>query len=353
MKILSIVGARPQFIKLGPLSKEIRKQHNEIIVHTGQHFDKEMSANIFSDLKIPRPDYNLKIHGGNHGEQTGRMMIDLEKLVQDLRPEAIIVFGDTNSTIAGAIVGSKLDIPIVHVEAGLRSFNRNMPEEINRIITDHTSQLLFSPTMTAVKNLENEGLKNRTFFTGDIMVDALMQNVEKVHIDTILKRLKIETNKYFLLTLHRPYNVDDPSRLNLILTKLSQIKTSIIFPIHPRTEKVLSDNKIKIGENIFLIKPQGYLDFLSLINSAKKVLTDSGGIQKEAYILKIPCLTIRTETEWIETIKGGWNKLIGPENHDFIEQIISKKAPNKNQNIFGENVAKKMVSIINKNLAKY
>ena len=353
MKILSIVGARPQFIKLGPLSKEIRKQHNEIIVHTGQHFDKEMSANIFSDLEIPKPDYNLKIHGGNHGEQTGRMMIDLEKLVQGLRPEAIIVFGDTNSTIAGAIVGSKLNIPIVHVEAGLRSFNRNMPEEINRIITDHTSQLLFSPTMTAVKNLENEGLKNRTFFTGDIMVDALMQNVEKVNIDTTLKRLKIKTNKYFLLTLHRPYNVDDPSRLSLILKKLSQIQTLIIFPIHPRTEKVLSDNKIKIGANIFLIKPQGYLDFLSLINSAKKVLTDSGGIQKEAYILKIPCLTIRTETEWTETIKGGWNKLIGPENHDFIEQIISTKAPKNNQNIFGENVAKKMVSIINKNLTKY
>ena len=353
MKILSIVGARPQFIKLGPLSKEIRKQHDEIIIHTGQHFDKEMSEQIFYDLKIPKPDYNLKINGGAHGEQTGRMMIKLEKLVQNIKPDAMIVFGDTNSTIAGTIIGAKLHIPIIHVEAGLRSFNRSMPEEINRIIADHTSDLLFSPTMTAVNNLVNEGLKDKTFLTGDIMVDALSENVEKINNDSsIINRLNIKNNKYFLLTLHRPYNVDDPSRLNLIIKKLGIINTSIIFPIHPRTKKVLTNNNIKVGKNILLIKPQGYLDFLALINSAEKILTDSGGVQKEAYILKKRCITIRSETEWVETLIGGWNRLVDPGNNDFIKQVISIEAPEKHQYIFGHNVAKKMVTIINNHLTE-
>ncbi|MBT5405247.1 MAG: UDP-N-acetylglucosamine 2-epimerase (non-hydrolyzing) [Candidatus Marinimicrobia bacterium] len=348
MKILSIVGARPQFIKLGPLSKSIRSIHEEIIIHTGQHFDRIMSEQFFDDLHIPKPDYNLKIHGGNHGEQTGRMMVHLEKLVQKIKPEAIIVFGDTNSTMAGTLVGAKLQIPIIHVEAGLRSFNRAMPEEINRIVTDHTSSILFAPTKTAVSNLIKEGLEEKTYLSGDIMVDALLENIDVAkNKSTLIHTLNLKNEKYNLLTLHRPYNVDDPVRLKLILTKLAQSNKQIIFPVHPRTNIIIKKNNIKVGENIRLIKPQGYLDFLCLMDAAEKVLTDSGGIQKEAYILKKPCLTIRSETEWIETLTHGWNKIVNPENSQFVDSIDSTLKPKAHDEIFGHNVAPKMLSLIN------
>ncbi len=346
MKILSIVGARPQFIKLGPLSKEIRQNHSEIIVHTGQHFDAEMSEQFFHDLKIPKPDYNLKIHGGFHGEQTGRMIIKLEKIILEIKPDAIIVFGDTNSTIAGAIVGAKLNIPIIHIEAGLRSFNREMPEEINRILTDHSSELLLAPTKISMKNLFNEGLGSKAILTGDIMVDALNNNQQRFNENsTIIKNHDVKKN-YCIMTLHRPYNVDNPIKLKLILKKLGLLDEQIIFPIHPRTRIVLKNNNIKLSENIVLIKPQGYLDFLYLLKFSTKVITDSGGLQKEAYILKKPCFTIRPETEWIETTKAGWNILCNPDKHDFIDIIKYSGAPRNHQNLFGKDVAKKMVKAI-------
>lgn len=352
MKIATIVGARPQFIKLGPLSKEIRKSHTEIIIHTGQHFDIEMSEQFFFDLMIPKPDYNLEISGGLHGAQTGKMMIELEKLILKVKPDAIIVFGDTNSTIAGAIVGAKLNIPIFHVEAGLRSFNKKMPEEINRILTDHSSELLLAPTKNAFKNLQNEGLGKKTVLTGDVMVDALYQNQDKVDLNRIRVNDEKLTESYCLMTLHRPYNVDNPVKLKRILKKLGYLKEKIVFPIHPRTKNVLYNNKIGLNDNIVLIKPQGYLDFLCLLKFSKKVITDSGGLQKEAYILKKPCFTIRPETEWVETTDTKWNTLCNPEDKNFIEIIKSNIKPNNHKNIFGRNVSKKIVKSINNYFSK-
>jgi UDP-N-acetylglucosamine 2-epimerase len=343
MKIVSIVGARPQFIKLAPLSKKINVHFEEVIIHTGQHFDKNMSDMFFKDLSIPKPDYNLNINCGSHGEQTGKMMIELEKVLKRESPSLVIVFGDTNSTLAGSLVCSKLHIPIIHVEAGLRSFNKEMPEEINRIVSDHTSDFLFAPTKTAMQNLEREGLVEKALFTGDIMVDSLMDNIERADkISNILHTKGLVGKKYYLMTLHRPYNVDDPIKLSKLLTKMSKIDSQLIFPVHPRTRKIINENQLVIPENIILSEPVGYLDFIKLESSSEKIITDSGGIQKEAYILKKPCITIRPETEWIETVKAGWNILADVDSDDFVKTIESFN-PTKDQNgIFGSNVAQKM-----------
>jgi len=347
MKLASIVSTRPQFIKLGPLSKKLRLNFNTIIIHTGQHFDNNMSKMFFKDLDIPEPDYNLQVCCGNHGEQTGEMMIKLEKVIVQEYPSLIIVFGDTNSTLAGSLVSSKLNIPVLHIEAGLRSFNRSMPEEINRIVSDHISNYLFAPTINAVENLENEGLKNKAFLSGDIMVDSLADNIRLAKIKSqILEKYKLESGQYILLTLHRPYNVDNPEKLNKIFIKLSNLKHKIIFPIHPRTRKIVTANKFDIPTNIFLSNPLSYLDFITLESNCKKIITDSGGIQKEAYLLKKACITIRPETEWVETVKDGWNMLIDVDSDDFIDAIESFNPSHKQTDLFGKNVADKMLNKI-------
>ena len=361
MKIISIVGARPQFIKLAPLSKVLRKHHTEVIVHTGQHFDKEMSDSFFTDLNIPEPDYNLGINGSLHGEQTGKMLIVLEGVILKEKPTLIIVFGDTNTTLAGALAGSKLHIPVVHVEAGLRSFNKQMPEEINRIIVDHTSEYLFVPTHTAMQNLNNENLGSRAYLTGDIMVDALQNAAERARNSTILEDLTLKVNDYYLLTLHRPYNVDDPEKLLNVLTVLSKLSKKVIFPVHPRTKKILENpayvplNNIGTSagrQSIKLIKPVGYLDFIKLQSHAHKIITDSGGIQKEAYILKKPCITLRSETEWVETVEAGWNLLLNPDTEeDIVVQIETFEPAGVYDNIFGEDVAERMGEIIDRVVA--
>ncbi len=347
MKIFSIVGARPQFIKLAPLSAALAGLHEEIIVHTGQHYDYAMSEKIFSDLGIREPDIHLEINQIGTISQITQMMTKLEEQMSVHRPQLVIVFGDTNSTFAGAVIAAKLNIPILHIEAGLRSYNRNMPEEINRVVTDHVSEYLFAPTETAVKILKKEGLGKRTFFTGDIMVDTIKQNLKiALSKSTIIEDLHLQNEEYNLLTLHRNYNVDDTKTLEHLLDEMGKLGEKIIFPVHPRTRKMLATS-YSVPKNIQLTDPQGYLDFITLENSAKRIITDSGGIQKEAYILKKPCITLRTETEWIETVKEKWNLLINPGSKKIASKIDSFKPPKKQQEIFGKNVTKKMVKIIN------
>lgn len=344
---MSIVGARPQFIKLGPLSKVIRKVYHEVIVHTGQHFDMVMSQLFFDELDISEPGYYLGINGGNHGDQTGRMLIELERVVISEKPDVIIVFGDTNSTLAGALVAAKLQIPSIHVEAGLRSYNRSMPEEINRIVADHTADFLFAPTETAFKNLAIEGLEKKTVQTGDIMVDALKDNMPKAMSKSrILSEISVSPEEYYILTLHRPYNVDDPVKLGSILNNLKGCKYPIIFPVHPRTRKNINEKYLVNWENFSFIEPLGYLDFLMLLANSRKIITDSGGIQKEAYILKKPCITLRPETEWIETTKDGWNLLLDGEKSGICKVIDDFHPQKRQSNVFGENVADRMIEEI-------
>lgn len=347
MKIFSIVGARPQFIKLAPLSAALAGVHEECIVHTGQHYDYAMSEKIFDDLGIRKPDIHLGTGTGSHAVQTAEMMVKLEAAMIEKKPDIIIVFGDTNSTLAGAMAAAKLTIPIIHIEAGLRSYNRSMPEEINRIVADHVSEYLFVPTQTAVDILKKEGLAEKTFLTGDIMVDTMKNNLQiALNKSTIVQDLKLENTTFNLLTLHRNYNVDDTTILEHILDQLQQLEEKIIFPVHPRTRKMLASS-YKMPANIHLTEPQGYLDFIALENSCKRIITDSGGIQKEAYILRKPCITLRTETEWVETVKENWNCLITPTDKHIAEKIKNFNTPKTQQDIFGKNVTEKMVSIIN------
>jgi len=347
MKIFSIVGARPQFIKLAPLSARLGDLHKEFIVHTGQHYDYAMSEQIFNDLGMRKPDIHLEIGSGSQASQTGKMMISLEQAMLQQKPDVVIVFGDTNSTLAGALAAAKLNIPIIHIEAGLRSYNMHMPEEINRIATDHISKYLFAPTQTAMNILHTEGLGKRSYLTGDIMVDTIKTNLEiALKKSTIICRLKLEDADFNLLTLHRNYNVDDPAVLEHLLNELGQLEEKIIFPVHPRTRKMLPANYI-LPQNINMVDPQGYLDFIVLESHAKRILTDSGGIQKEAYILRKPCITLRTETEWVETVEEKWNLLISPANKNIASRIIDFVPPKQQNNVFGDHVTEKMMGIIN------
>jgi UDP-GlcNAc3NAcA epimerase len=347
MKIFSIAGARPQFIKLAPLSAMLKGVHEEYIVHTGQHYDYAMSEKIFEDLGIRKPDIHLEVGAGTQTEQIAAMLIKLDAAMQEKKPEAVIVFGDTNSTLAGALIAAKQNIPIIHIEAGLRSFNRSMPEEINRITTDHLSKYLFAPTATAVANLKNEGLESVTYLTGDIMVDTMKNSIAvALEKSTILDTLSLKDKAFNLVTLHRHYNVDDSAVMQHILSQLALLEETIIFPVHPRTKKMLPAN-FKVADNIHMIEPQGYIDFIALQHAAQKIITDSGGIQKEAYILQKPCITLRTETEWVETVQEKWNCLIQPTDAAMAEKIKSFTAPLTQQNIFGANVTEQMLAIIN------
>jgi UDP-N-acetylglucosamine 2-epimerase (non-hydrolysing) len=353
MKIISIVGARPQFIKLASLSKELRKYHNEIIVHTGQHYDFELSKIFFTELMIPDLDINLEVGSASHGAQTGEMLRRIEKILIKEKPELVIVFGDTNSTLAGSLAATKLHIKIAHVEAGMRNFDKEKPEEINRIVTDHISDILFAPTKTAINNLKNEGIEKNVHLVGDIMYDGLLEI--KYIADKkskILNKLKLKNKTYILLTIHKQKNTNNRERLEKIVNAITSLNETIVFPAHPRTLKYLKkynlDDNIK-NSNVKIIKPLGYIDFIKLLKNSKKVITDSGGIQKEAYILKIPCITLR-ETEWIETVKEGWNIVVDINVNKIIE-CVNNFNPKKDQKKFlGDGHAcKKIVEIINKN----
>ncbi len=312
-EILSVVGARPQFIKAAAVSRALRSAPDltEVLVHTGQHFDENMSAVFFTELDITTPAYNLGVHGGGHGAMTGRMMAALEEVVVGSRPDAVLVYGDTNSTLAGALVAAKLHIPLAHVEAGLRSRNRKMPEEINRIVVDHLSDLLFCPTSHSVENLTSEGITRGVHKVGDIMLDATLHQRElALERSTILARLGLAPGAFALCTVHRAENTDDRDRLDRIMRFLEQEAESrpIVFPVHPRTRAEL-DRLAHRLRGITLIDPVGVLDMHRLLAGASVVYTDSGGLQKEAYFHRVPCVTLRDETEWIETITHGWNRL--------------------------------------------
>lgn len=346
MKVVSIVGARPQFIKLGPLSRLLRESFEEIIIHTGQHYDHEMSDLFFDQLEIPKPDINLGVGSGLQGVQTGDMLEKIESKLMSLEPGLVLTFGDTNSTLAACLASSKLQIPTLHIEAGLRSFNKTMPEEINRVVADHTSDLLFAPTKEAVRNLENEGLTEKAVLTGDIMVDSVE------FVQSKIDSHNANEDPYALLTMHRPYNVDNPENLKNLFQSLKELSTSIIFPVHPRTRNILNSNNIEVPDNIELIEPQGYIEFQKLLRSCNRVITDSGGLQKEAFITGKPCITLRPETEWVETVEAGWNLLADLSDPNLADKIKSFNPEEERPDLYGKNVAEIMVTEIKKFISR-
>lgn len=313
MRIVTVVGARPQFVKAAAVSRVLRRAHTEVLVHTGQHYDREMSELFFEELSIPRPDYELGVGSGGHGWQTGQMLMQLEEVLLKERPDWTLVYGDTNSTLAGALAAAKLGVRVAHVEAGLRSFNRAMPEEHNRVLTDHCSDLLFCPTESSAGQLRGEGVTSGVHVVGDVMYDAALQFAAVARErSTIHQRLALLPKQYALATLHRPYTVDDPARLNQVLDALERLGLPVIFPVHPRTRAKLAGSRDLAGgegSSLRLIDPVGYLDMLALEQGAALILTDSGGVQKEAYFFATPCVTLRPETEWVETVTAGWNRL--------------------------------------------
>lgn len=357
MKIMTIIGARPQFIKAAPFSKKFRQKHTEMLVHTGQHYDTNMSDIFFDELEIPKPDYNLGCGAGSHGEMTGKMLMEIEYLLLEHKPDALLVYGDTNSTLAGALAASKLLVPVIHVEAGLRSYNMAMPEEQNRVLTDHISKILVCPTQTAVENLNKEGIVNGVFFTGDIMYDAVLQNIEiakkRTNLADICKKNFIQTaayKEYFLATIHRAENTNDIGKLTTIFSALEKIGKQVIMPLHPRTKKMLVDNGIRVN-NIDFIPPVGYLDMLLLIFGSAMIITDSGGLQKEAFFLNVPCTTLRDQTEWVETLENGNNVLAKIDCNDILLKVKRKCVFTKNGFGFGDgNAADKIIKTMEKHI---
>jgi UDP-GlcNAc3NAcA epimerase len=313
MRVLTVVGARPQFVKAAPVSRALRSGHDEILVHTGQHYDDAMSAAFFRDLEIPEPDVNLEVGSGSHGAMTGEMLRRLEPVMLEHEPDGVLVYGDTNSTLAAAVVASKLAFAdgrrpwLAHVEAGLRSFNPRMPEERNRIVADHLSDVLLAPTATAMEHLSREGLAERAILVGDVMVDAHAWAVERA--DSHLPAVAREHDRYVLLTMHRAENVDDPRRFAPILDGLA-VDLPVIFPVHPRTRAALERGAHGLPSNVIPIAPVGYLEMVALESRAHAIATDSGGVQKEAYLAGVPCITLRSETEWVETVRAGWNRVV-------------------------------------------
>jgi UDP-GlcNAc3NAcA epimerase len=343
LKILTIIGARPQFIKAAAVSRLLKQHAQEIIVHTGQHYDENLSKVFFDELDIPTPNFNLDVGSGSHGAQTGEMLAKTEAVLLREEPDWVLVYGDTNSTLAGGLAAAKLNIKLAHVEAGLRSFNRRMPEEINRILTDHMADLLFCPSELACENLQNEGITQNVYTVGDVMAESLAFAAQKsAKISRITETLGVRPGEYYLATLHRAENTDHSQRLANILGAFSRLEKPVILPMHPRTRQAIEEHNIRIDlsdRNIKSISPVGYLDMVQLEQSAKMILTDSGGIQKEAYWLKVPCVTLRDETEWVETVHTGWNVLAGGEEENIIEIVRDFRIPHAHPKLYGDGQA--------------
>lgn len=353
MKIVTVVGARPQFIKAAPLSRALRAAGiQEYLLHTGQHYDYGMSQVFFEELGLPEANINLDARSGNHGQQTGQMLIGIENVLLEQKPDVVIVFGDTNSTLAGALAAVKLRIPVAHIEAGLRSFNRQMPEEHNRVLTDHCADLLFCPTQTAIENLRREGLTAGIHLVGDPMYDAiLMFSQVAAQKSTILQSLGLQKGGYLLATIHRAYNTDDPQALASLLEALQSLEETVVLPIHPRTRRKIADFGLLTAEkasNLRLVEPLSYLDMLVMEQNARLILTDSGGVQKEAYFFAVPCLTLRPETEWVETLADGWNTLVGLDAAKIRQHVRHVPAPAAPPRlVFGDgNAAGRIVDIL-------
>jgi UDP-GlcNAc3NAcA epimerase len=390
MKVVTVVGARPQFVKAAAVRRAIesysqrgslarrrgsKKTFQEVLIHTGQHYDYGMDGVFFKELQLPKPDYHLGVGSGSHAQQTALMLERIEAIVQKEEPDGVMVYGDTNSTLAGALVAAKLDIPVAHVEAGLRSYNRVMPEETNRVLTDHLSTLLFCPTRQSVQNLAKEGIRNGkkkvVKRVGDVMYDSILYyssvadktstllqdlglstpNAEHrtPNVSSISPNTEHRTPNYYLATLHRAENTDDPVRLKSILAALHEIAKDapVILPLHPRTKKMIKTYGLQLtGESIRQIDPVSYLDMLSLEKNAGAILTDSGGVQKEAYWFSVPCFTLREETEWVETVESGWNVLVGTETRRIVEEVKRRrrrKPPQKGTRLFGDGGASEKI----------
>jgi UDP-GlcNAc3NAcA epimerase len=354
VKVLSVVGARPQFIKVAPVSRALRQVGDEILVHTGQHYDDNMSRVFFEETGIPEPDHNLGVGSGLHGRQTGRMLIEIERVLLAEQPDWVLVYGDTNSTLAGALAAVKLHIPMAHVEAGLRSFNRRMPEEYNRVLTDHAADLLFCPTQAAVDNLLAEGIRQGVHLVGDVMYDAVLYSLALAEERSdVLARLGLTPGDYALATIHRPRNTDDPARLRAILVALGAVEYPVVFPVHPRTRRRIAefglDSIVTRAESLRTIEPVGYLDMLNLERHARLIFTDSGGVQKEAFILAVPCVTLREETEWVETVEVGWNRLVGADGKAIVRAARDPRPSGTPPALYGDgHAAERIVSELKK-----
>lgn len=354
MKIVTVVGARPQFIKAAAVSHVVREYHEEILIHTGQHYDENMSDIFFEELHIPKPDINLGVGSGSHGKQTADMLKGIEQVLLEKKPDCLLIYGDTNSTLAGALAASKLHIPVAHVEAGLRSFNKIMPEELNRVLSDHVSSLLLCPTDAAVENLRQEGITQNVFQVGDVMCDALLRYsamMEKQKKDYYFRQMKglfgqtPDFECWYMATIHRAENTDNESKIQEILGALELLDKPVVFPAHPRIQETIKElyhrNHYK---NIVFIQPVGYLTMLYLVKCAAKVVTDSGGLQKEAYLLDTPCVTVRDQTEWTETLEGNHNVLSKPDKKNLLEKILNVQVtPGKKEPYYGDGHASERI----------
>lgn len=342
MQVASVVGARPQFVKAFPVSNTFGADHEEILIHTGQHYDEQMSDVFFQELPIPEPDVNLGVGSGSHAAQTAAMLQGIDEILADHQPDVLLLYGDTNSTLAGALAGSKRDLLVAHVEAGLRSHNRQMPEEINRVLTDHCSDIRFVPSEQAARTLEAEGITEQVVNSGDVMYDSLRTVRERARDQSsILTELGYQGGEYILATVHRAANTDSPDRLASIVRGLAAAPLPVVFPAHPRTTDVLEahDWDGELDSGIELIDPVGYLDFIRLLMGAERVATDSGGVQKEAFYLDTPCVTLRDETEWTETVDCGWNRLVGSETEAITRGLTSEFDPRSKPKPYGDGTA--------------
>jgi len=352
MKIVTVVGARPQFVKAATVSNALRQTHQEVLVHTGQHYDFQMSQVFFDELEIPEPDYNLGIGSGSHATQTARMMMAIEEVLLKEKPDMVLVYGDTNSTLAAAITASKMHIPIAHVEAGPRTYDTTVPEEVNRVVTDRISALLFAPTQTSVANLAKEGIVKGVHFTGDVMLDAFLQyGTVARQKSQVLQRLGLKDSEYMYATIHRARNTDNPTRLASIVQMLISLNTRVVMPVHPRTRRCLEAANLwgqcASASHITLSEPVGYLDSLMLTMSAGTVITDSGGLQREAYFASVPCVTIDESTAWVETIAAGWNVLADSGAAAILTAIETLRLQNHRPAVFGTgDAAMRIASIV-------